>query len=214
MFAGNWLISELRSRIKTPSTQAEPPIDVISDTAIVSSHKMTTNNPPCIIEGVGEVRTSWIGQRGVCLLSGVIYSQLRMPIKQLFEMEQALAKERALSKLDAAKKELQVLAMECRKAFEAVGMEQSQHPQVRKALNLCSSYASPSNKPPNKCASSTVADLWRKDLGGELDNDGVAAQDKKQLATSVLGESMVQTLVQENRQPPDVSVLEIMHCTI
>ena len=59
---------------------------------------------------------------------------------QLDEIENVLAQEGAQSQLQAAKKELLVLARECRRAFEAVGMEQSSHPQVRKAFNLCLSY--------------------------------------------------------------------------
>ena len=43
-------------------------------------------------------------------------------------------------------------------------------------------------------------------MSGELEADMLPI-DKKQLAVSILGESMVHTLVEENRQPPDVSVI-------
>ena len=82
-----------------------------------------------------------------------------------------------------------MLAVECIKAFEAVGMDRSEH-QVKKALALCSSYAAPCKKPTNKrVALSTVADLWRQDMSGELEADTLPI-DKKQLAVSILGETL------------------------
>ena len=83
-----------------------------------------------------------------------------------------------------------MLAVECIKAFEAVGMDRSEHHQVKKALALCSSYPAPCKKPTNKrVASSTVADLWRQDMSGELEADTLPI-DKKQLAVSILGETL------------------------
>lgn len=149
----------------------------------------TKQNPstPCIIEGVGELQTSWIGQRGVWFILTIIaYPKLI----QLFEMEQALAQEGAQLKLVATKKELQVLAVECKRAFEAVGMDHSQHPQVKKALALCSSYVSPSSKPTNKhVTSSTVADLWKQDLCGEVEANALPIQTRSNWPHQYLGKT-------------------------
>ena len=129
-----------------------------------------------------------------------------MFLTQLFEIEQTLARQRVQSQLEAAKKELKDLAKQCSMAFKAAGMMENQHPQVRKALDLCSLH-SPSHKPTQQHATSSIADLWKDDAGPEVHTMPV---DKKELATSILGKSLVDTLVEENREPPDVS----MHVTV
>lgn len=118
------------------------------------------------------------------------------------EIEQVLAREKVQSQLVATKRELRVLALECSQAFEAVGMDKSSHPQVQKAINLCSSHIStPSHKSaPKDMASSAIGTLWKR---GEGDEEEIT--DRKELATSILGTSLVNTLVEENREPPDVS---------
>lgn len=103
----------------------------------------------------------------------------------------------------ATKRELRVLAFECSRAFEAAGMENCSHPQVQKAIDLCSSYTcTPSHSAPKDIASSTIATLWKR---GEGDEEDIA--DRKELATSILGASLVNTLVEEHHEPPDVSFL-------
>ena len=129
-----------------------------------------------------------------------------MFLTQLFEIEQTLARQGVQSQLEAAKKELKDLAKQCSMAFKAAGMMENQHPQVRKALDLCSLH-SPSHKPTQQHATSSIADLWKDDAGPEAHTMPV---DKKELATSILGKSLVDTLVEENREPPDVS----MHVTV
>ena len=117
------------------------------------------------------------------------------------EIEQSLAREAAQSQLAAARKELHLLAAECSKAFVATGMEQNEHPQVKKALELCSSYTSRGQKPSHKdTTSSAIASLWKQSEENEE-----MSTDRKKLATSILGKHLVDTLVEEDRQPPDVS---------
>ena len=72
----------------------------------------------------------------ICLHNSLAHTK---SIVQLLKMEQALAQ----GGVEAAKKEVQVLAVECIRAFEAVGMDRSEHHQVKKALALCSPYAAP-----------------------------------------------------------------------
>lgn len=78
------------------------------------------------------------------------------------------------------KKELNVLAVECRKAFEVARLVDSIQPQIRKAVDLCSSYSPTISKLINREAASRT--LWK-----ENKREHQMAMDKKELATSVLG---------------------------
>lgn len=124
---------------------------------------------------------------------------------QLWEIEQALAHERTQSQLAVAKKELEVLAKECNKAFIAAGLEESRHPQIRKALDLCASSISPSHKVECKEVAPTSAfgEIWKRDAGSAITMD----LDTKEMATSILGKNLVDTLTEADKQPPDVSML-------
>ena len=109
-----------------------------------------------------------------------------------------MARQEEESKVTAVKKDLRVLAAECKKAFVAGGLQNSLHPQVRRAVEVCSSYTTCSTD--TMKASPHIAELWKTDVGlSEMPTD------KKQLATSVLGASLVETLTEDKRQPPDVS---------
>lgn len=119
------------------------------------------------------------------------------------EIGQAVAQEGLHSQVTALKKELKILATECSKAFAAVEMDQSQHPQVKKALELCSSYVCPTHKSVQPITASTaIGELWKKE--GNM-ADVALPEDKTALATAVLGTSLVNTLVEKDHQPPDVS---------
>lgn len=121
---------------------------------------------------------------------------------QIHEIEQSMVWQEAESKVSALKKELHVLAAECKKAFVAGGLQDSSVSQVRKALELCSSYTKCSTDVMIKDkASPHIAELWKNDPG-----INETTTDKKQLATAVLGAGLVDTLTEDNHQPPDVSV--------
>jgi len=97
-----------------------------------------------------------------------------------------------------------MLANECKKAFEAAGIESSEHPQIKKAVNLCSLYAPKSHiSRRNDAASSRIGKFWKSDE--DLIEDKLV--DRKEAAISKLGKSLVDTLLEENHQPPDVSLL-------
>ena len=98
------------------------------------------------------------------------------------------------------KKELLELSAECRKAFAAAGLEDSDNPQVQKALQLCSSHATNQNTGVRTKAAVAIGGLWKRD-GCEEE----IPVDRKELATSILGEDLVATLTEESHQPPDVS---------
>ena len=102
---------------------------------------------PCTIEGIGNVQTSWIGQRGV------------------LEIQRKIVEEEAQSAIHTKSSELKLLARECLKAFEQAGLKNSELSQVQMAVNMCSSYVS-SQKHPNrslgKTSVSLIATLWKK----------------------------------------------------
>lgn len=113
-----------------------------------------------------------------------------------------MAQQKAESQVLSLKKELQVLSTECRKAFAAAGLEDSTHPQIRRALELCSSHVHDTGAEHLKPAISAIGSLWKSDGHDEQET----SVDKRRLATSILGTDLVQKLVEENREPPDVSI--------
>ena len=56
--------------LQNESTNIETALSDMSGLEITSPHKVTNmvQKFPRTVEGVGEIRTSWIGQRGVILL--------------------------------------------------------------------------------------------------------------------------------------------------
>lgn len=119
---------------------------------------------------------------------------------QINAIEKSLAQQEAASQTASMKKELQELAVQCNEAFIAAGLQDSEHPQVRKALEMCSSHM-PCRAVNKEKASPAIAQLWK-------DQQSVhqTTTDTKQLATSVLGEDLVATLTEDKHQPPDVSL--------
>lgn len=159
----------------------------MSGVEVVSPHKLiaVAQENPLLIPGIGEVRTSWIGHKGVC------------------EMKTRSTEERAEAEVKAVMMELRVLATECMKAFKAAGMEESDDPQVKKAVGLCSSYL-PQTREQKQATCVTIADLWK---GEKIEPAVLPSQSKRDLASSLLGQKLVDTLTEEQRQPPDVSKL-------
>lgn len=119
---------------------------------------------------------------------------------QIHAIEKSLAQEEAASQTAILKKELQQFAVQCNKAFIAAGLQDSAHPEVRKALEICSSHM-PCRVVKKEKASPAIAKLWKEDQSVKQ-----TTVDTKQLATSVLGEDLVATLTEDKHQPPDVSL--------
>ena len=116
-----------------------------------------------------------------------------------------MAQQEAASQTATMKKQLQELAAQCNQAFVAAGLQDSAHPQVRKALELCSSYMTCSVANKEK-ASPAISNLWKDDQ----QKINQTTMDTKQLATSVLGEDLVATLTEDKHQPPDVSLKQLL----
>ena len=93
-------------------------------------------------------------------------------------MKQVLAQEGIQSQLERVMRELNILAAECNNAFLKAEMQLSQHPQIRKAMDLCSSYtASAGQKSVKDATSCAIGDLWKRDVGPE--NDVLPADNKQ-----------------------------------
>lgn len=135
---------------------------------------------PCNIPGVGDVSTAWIGHHGL--------KEIQSKIKE----SKAQSKEREMSI------QLRVLAEECLKAFEVSGLSGNNHQQVKKAMELCSSYAPKATKKATK-TSSSIASLWKQSVETDVSQNETPLS----LATSILGEQLV---AEESRTPPDVSL--------
>ncbi len=160
----------------------------------MSPHKVMAAEQefPCEIPGIGALRTMWICRRGVR------------------EIRRKLAEEEASSKVKAMSTELRVLAKECMTAFEVAGLKTSEDPQVRRAIDLCSSYL-PQTTRLKATTSTAIATLW-KQQPSDLELPGPS--DKRELVTSVLGEKLVDTLTEKKQQPPDVRFGVCTHCDV
>ena len=127
---------------------------------------------------------------------------------QIHAIEKSLAQQETATQTATLKKELQELAAQCNKAFIVAGLKESAHPEVRKALELCSSHLTcrATNK---EKALPPIAGLWK-----EQQSFSQTIEDKKELATSVLGEDLVATLTEDKHQLPDVSgaCMEASYC--
>ena len=101
---------------------------------------------PCNIEGIGDLRTSWTGQKGVQ------------------EIQQNKLKEETQTAMQVRATELKVLAVECLRAFMEAGMENSDLSQVQKAIAMYAPHTELPSHP--RTNTSMIANLWRKEKPG------------------------------------------------
>ena len=161
-----------------------------------SPHKdlATAQEFPCSIPVIGDVCTSWIGQKGVS------------------DLQKLKQQEETKNEVQAKSSELRVLATECLKAFEVAGLRNSDDPQVRKATDLCLLYV-----PRFMCKTSSrnmscdIAQVWKQQV---QEHSNPVAEGKEpavqSLAESILGEKLIDTVTEKKRQAPDVSILYVI----
>ena len=145
----------------------------------------TAKEFPCSISEIGEVRSSWVGQRGIT------------------DIIQLRADEQAECKLQMKATEICALAMDCLQAFKSAGLARTENPQVQKAIDHCLTYVPRANTAPkahSRHVSCNIADLWRQDT-----QDDIAETEPQLLAQSQLGQQLVGKIVESSHQPPDVS---------
>ena len=133
---------------------------------------------PCIISDVGEIHSSWIGQKGV---------------SDIVEMR---AQEIASSVVTSKTGELRKLASECLLAFEVTGLSASENPQVHKATELCKSYvpkavSSIRNLP--RRTSCNINHLWQID--DHIQDTECQRNTGQSVAKSTLGEKLVLVVI-------------------
>ena len=195
---GGWALNELkrsypRCNIQpSPCSPTNPASSEMSGVEMESPHKLmaTAQQFRCEIPGIGAVSTMWVGHKGVR------------------DIRRKLAEEETTSKVKELSTELRVLAKECMTAFEVAGLKSSDDPKIRKAVDLCSSYL-PQTARCRVTTSTSIATLWKEQQSG---SELPGPVDKKELATSILGEKLVDTLTEKNQQPPDVSYMfDMMH---
>ena len=111
-----------------------------------------------------------------------------------------MTQQEAASQTATMKKQLQELAAQCNQAFVAAGLQDSAHPQVRKALELCSSYLQCSQQ--GESFTSNFQSLEGRPTKSKPDHHGHE--------TVGLGEDLVATLTEDKHQPPDVSLKQLL----
>ena len=136
------------------------------------------------IEGIGELKTSWIGQEGVQDLSEKY--KCRLEADQISQL----------------KEQLKDLAEVCSRALNCPDNQT----EVQKALQLCRRYIPCSKgkqrRPGPASPKSSVAKLW---LTAYSQEDNMDTEDPNELACNVLGQELIDTILEKHRQPPDVS---------
>ena len=176
-----WILDELKTSTSLMPTPPGRPddvieVDVIDDVIEDSDMSEVEMVSPTNIAGVGKLCTSWMGQKGLC------------------DIENSLIVQKYQSQVKTLKTELNLLAKECTKAFA----DAKETPQVSKALKLCSTYYCPTD--PNRQPPPVIEHIWK-----ESPIEAVVTADKKEHATMIIGEKLVETITEQNREPPDVS---------
>ena len=193
--AGDWILNTLDVSLPKASQQVQQHAtevlgDDISGIELESPHKSiaVAQDFPCNIEGIGDLRTSWIGQKGVK------------------EIQQHKLQEEMQTAVQAKTTEVKFLAVECLRAFKEAKVQNSDLPQVRKAIEMCLSYT-PRAETSSALQRNTsaIATLWKKEKPGTSAEANDNAMDSQAIATTVLGEKLVAAIMQEKHQPPDVS---------
>ncbi len=135
------------------------------------------------LPGIGTISTAWIGRQGRNLLLEKFLGELETP------------------KLASLKKELQTLAAACLKAFSSSNLEDSPLLDVQQAVSLCRNYLPKSSRRIDKAFALPMSQLWKESSARDC-----MPEDNIERATAVLGEVIVGTIIEKNKEPPHVSV--------
>lgn len=136
--------------------------------------------------------TSWIGRNGI------------------LDIQAKIVKQETVHQVKTLKKELNILAKECAKAFEVAGLSENENPHVRRAITVCSSYVwSKPGFEQRSSKSSTIERLWKQQM---TETDEANRTNPSNLASTILREKLVETLTEKKHQPPDVSCMFTVPC--
>lgn len=191
MHAGPWALGELANTpvtsSRTQSNRQNQDTDSIascmSGVELESPHAALASEKEQNFEipGIGMLSTTWIGHSGRKSLLDTFKKSLETPT------------------IVTLKKELKSLSSMCLKAFHSADMVDNPNSDVEKAIELCRSYLPKSSSKLDKGFSS-VAQLWKEAAPMELN-----IEDKVELASKVLGDKLVDTIIERYKEPPDVS---------
>ena len=180
---GDWILNTLAVPFPKTSQQVQQQGmgDDLSGIELESPHKSiaVAQEFPVNIEGIGDLRTLWIGQQGIK------------------DIQQKKLHEETHTVIQAKATDLRALAVECLRPFTDGGLEHSDLPQVQKAINMCLQFASHTEVLIiSRKSTNAISALWKKEkpstsLGEEV--NAVAPQDR---AATVLGEKLVTTMMQ------------------
>lgn len=165
-------------------------LDSFSGAEVEPPHKIfiTDKDKNGTLPGIGDVSTRWVSSKGRHQL--LYTAQKKQEVKERASLQ----------------KELQILAIECKKALEALeNGESSTHTQVVSAHQLCDVYIPKSTvkSTSRQTLNQRLEELWKTDQasGSETGDLGSTCA----TATNVLGEELVDTITQKHKLPPDVS---------
>ena len=165
--------------------------DSISGVEFESPHKLlsTAEEFPVEIAGVGELSTRWVGSKGV------------------LSIRKQLVQEGATEQVKTLNAELKLMAQQCTEAFKVSGLMESENTNVRRAIDLCASYLGVPQASKVPKTTSSIATLWKQQVLDESEQS--TSKNPSDLASSVLGEKLMDTLTEKNREPPDVCSIVI-----
>ncbi len=188
----NWLLQCVSPEGVHAVAQQEEERNSISGVEIESPYKAVQREKEedSEIPGIGQISSRWVGGKG----------------KQ--ELIQLAERENCKTEVQGLKLQLHTLADECKKALVVLGAEASSDLQVQKATSLCDAYITTASKRKLPSFNEKMGVLW-KSRCDELPGDiaGSAA------ATVILGPQLVHTIMEKDKQPPDVSCSPLLHHT-
>ena len=185
--SGTWMLSKLKAQYchTVQETTSQEDSDDMSGIAVDSPYKVLFESQefPCEIQGIGEIRTSWIGQQGV------------------LQIKRTVSEQKIAQQVKTLSSDLKRLACNCHKAFEKAGLLDSEDEVIKSAVELCQTHLQKLPQEGRKRTSS-IASLWKQHTSTEAAH---GSKDLEKHAAAVIGDKLVDTVTEKHREPPDVS---------
>lgn len=185
--SGTWMLSQLKAQYchTIQETTSQEDSDDMSGVVVDSPYKVLFESQefPFEIQGIGEIRTSWIGQQGV------------------LEIKRTVSEQKTAQQVKTLSSDLKKLACNCHKAFEKAGLLDSEDEVIKSAVELCQAHLQKLPQEGRK-RTSAIASLWKQHTSTE---EAHCSKDMAKHVTAVLGDKLVDTLTEKHREPPDVS---------
>ena len=130
---GTWMVNELRAEYchGVQEIPAQEDTDDMSGVEVDSPYKFLLESQefPCDIQGIGEIRTSWVGQQGV------------------LEIKRTVSERKTAQEVKTLSSDIKKLASNCYRAFEKAGLLNSEDEiMIKGAVELCQTHISEISK--------------------------------------------------------------------